>query len=49
MTEDMAGATLNGSGDRAAGRSACDRAASATAVWAIIAALARFNDRVSNC
>ncbi|GAA0215341.1 hypothetical protein GCM10009081_32920 [Brevundimonas nasdae] len=43
----MAGATLNGSADRAAGRSAWLSAASAMALWAIIAALARFIDRVS--
>ena len=47
MTELMAGATLNGSADRAAGRSAWLSAASAMALWAIIAALARFIDRVS--
>src|SRR5690606_11039488 len=44
----MAGATLNGSGDRAAGRSAWARAASAIAAWAVIAALAMFSDRVSS-
>ena len=43
----MAGATLNGSGDRAAGRSAWLSAASAMAAWAVMAALAMFIDRVS--
>src|SRR6478672_1994981 len=48
MTGFMAGPTLNGSGERAAGRSACDRAASAIAAWAVMAALARFMDSVSS-
>ena len=47
MIDVRAGAMLKGSGDKAAGRSACDRAASAKAPCAIIAALARFIDRVS--
>src|SRR5690606_33499131 len=34
--------------DRAAGRSACDRAASAMAACAVMAALARFSDRASS-
>ena len=48
MIEFIAGPTLNGSGDRAAGRSAWARAASAMADWAVMAALARFIDRVSS-
>ena len=48
MTEFMAGPTLNGSDERAAGRSAWARAASAIADWAVIAAFARFIDRVSS-
>ncbi len=45
MTEFMAGPT---SGDRAAGRSAWARAASAIADWAVMAALARFSDSASS-